>query len=109
VALWITRVVGNRLKRIEARMQDILFGDVRARLAHTLAELALDFGDEHSAGRRIRHHLTQTDLAELIGSTRETTSTVFNEFRRDGLVDREDGLIIVSDLEALRHYPGDDL
>lgn len=107
LALQITRIVGKRLQRVETKMQDMLFSDVRTRLAHMLVDLALDFGESCPGGRRIRHRLTQTDLAQLIGSTRETTSTIFNEFRRDGLVDRDNGRILVLEIEALRRYPDD--
>lgn len=104
LALRITKLVGERLRRIESRIQDILFNDVRTRLAHTVARLANKFGQEAPEGRRIGLRLTQTDLAQLIGSTRETTSTIFNEFRRDGLLVSDGHYIIVRDLEALSGY-----
>ncbi len=89
---------------VESRIQDILFKDVRTRLAHTVARLANKFGEEAPEGQRIGLRLTQTDLAQLIGSTRETTSTIFNEFRRDGLLGSDGHYIIVRDLEALSAY-----
>ena len=55
-------------------------------------------------GRRIGMRRTQADLAQLIGSTRETTSTIFNEFRRQGLVGNDGYHIIVLDLESLATY-----
>ena len=107
LALRITKLVGDRLRRVEMRIQDILFKDVRTRLAHTVARLANKFGEEASEGRRIGLRLTQTDLAQLIGSTRETTSTIFNEFRRDGLLSSDGQYIIVRDLDALSAYQQD--
>lgn len=107
MAMRIIRMVGNRLQRVETKIRDILFHDVRTRLARTLADLAQDFGESCPEGRRIRCRLTQTDLAQLIGSTRETTSSIFNEFRRDGLVDSDAEGILVLGLEDLRRYPGD--
>lgn len=104
LAVRIARSVGDRLRRVESRMQDILFHDVRTRLAHTVARLAKRFGEEVPEGRRIGLRLTQTDLAQLIGSTRETTSTIFNEFRREGLLDSEGHHVIVRDLERLAGY-----
>jgi len=104
LALRITRLVGERLCRVESRIQDILFKDVRTRLAHTVSSLAGKFGQDVPEGRRIGLRLTQSDLAQLIGSTRETTSTVFNEFRRQGLLDSEGHYIIVRDAQALAAY-----
>lgn len=104
LALRVTRLMGERLHRVEGRIQDILFKDVRTRLAHTVARLADKFGEDVAGGRRIGLRLTQTDLAQLIGSTRETTSTIFNEFRRDGLLGSDGFYIIVHDPEALAGY-----
>jgi len=104
LALRITKLVGERLRQVETRIQDILFKDVRTRLAHTVAWLSDKFGDDVPEGRRITLRLTQTDLAHLIGSTRETTSTIFNEFRRQGLVDNDGHHVIVRDGEALSAY-----
>lgn len=104
LALRVTRMMGHRLRRSESQIQDILFKDVRTRLAHTLARLAEEFGKTDPKGVRLSVRLTQTELAHLIGSTRETTSTIFNEFRRQGLVDNDERYVIVRDLEALRAY-----
>ena len=102
LALRMTKLIGLRLERVELRIQDILFSDVRTRLAHTVARLANKFGEEIPEGTRIDMRLTQTDLAHLIGSTRETTSTIFNEFRREGLVDSDGHYIIVHHIDSLR-------
>jgi CRP/FNR family transcriptional regulator len=104
LALRVTKLIGERLHRVESRIQDILFKDVRTRLAHTLARLADKFGEDVPEGRRIALRLTQTDLAQLIGSTRETTSTIFNEFRRQELVDTDDHHVIVPDMHSLAMY-----
>ncbi len=104
LALRMTKLIGARLKRVESRIQDILFKDVRTRLAHTMARLANKFGEKVPEGTRISMRLTQTDLAHLIGSTRETTSTIFNEFRREGLIGSDGRYIIVHDIDVLRAY-----
>ena len=104
LALRMTKLIGIRLERVELRIQDILFSDVRTRLAHTVARLANRFGEEILEGTRIDMRLTQTDLAHLIGSTRETTSTIFNELRREGFVDNDGHYIIVHDIDSLRAF-----
>ena len=104
LALRVAKLIGERLMRAENHIRDILFKDVRTRLAHTVARLADRFGERDAGGLRIAMRLTQTDLAQLIGSTRETTSTIFNEFRRQGLVDSDEQHIVVPDVEALARY-----
>jgi CRP/FNR family transcriptional regulator len=104
VSLNVSRVIGQRKDRTERRVLDLISKDVRTRLANTLAELATDYGTDEKRGVRIDLRLTQSDLAQLVGSTRETTSTVFNEFRRAGLVDAEGRTVWVLDPEALGGY-----
>jgi len=104
LALEFSRIIGRRKHQIESRIIDLISKDVRTRLAGALSELATDFGIDEDRGTLIDLPLTQSDLAQLVGSTRETTSTVFNEFRRDGLVDSEGRSIWVLDPEALIDY-----
>ncbi len=104
VSLEVARVIGRRKDSTERRVLDMISKDVRTRLAHTLAELARDFGLVEKRRVRIDLRLTQSDLAQLVGSTRETTSTVFNEFRRQGLVDSEGKTVWVLDPDALDRY-----
>lgn len=105
VALQIAAIIGTRKTAIERRVLDLVSKDVRTRLAHTLVELADAYGIPDEKGTRIDLRLTQSDLAQVVGSTRETTSTVFNEFRRAGLVDSEGRHLWVLNREALVAYP----
>jgi len=87
---WVTAVIAKRKEAIEDRMIALLSEDVRARLAHALVRLANECGEPDDRGLRIGLRLTQTDLGQLVGSTRETTSMAFNGFRREGLVESSD-------------------
>jgi CRP/FNR family transcriptional regulator len=104
LALRFTQLLVRRLLRVEDRIQDILFENVRTRLAHTIARLARRFGEHVPGGTRLNLRLTQTDLAQLIGSTRETTSTMFNELRREGLVENDGPYIVARDPDILAMY-----
>ena len=104
VSLRVVRVIGRRKERAEKRALDLITKDVRTRLAHTLAELSADFGERDRRGVKIDLPLTQSELAQIVGSTRETTSTIFNEFRRAGLVDSEGQTIWVLDRARLEEY-----
>jgi CRP/FNR family transcriptional regulator len=101
VALQIMGVLARRKTRADRRAIDLLSLDVRTRLARTLVDLADRFGTDEGQGRRVDLRLTQSDLGQLVGSTRETTSMAFNDFRRRGWVDSEDRRVRVLDREAL--------
>lgn len=71
------------------------------RLASLLVELTDEFGEPSTAGRRIRFRLTQTDLARMVGLSRETVSRQMAEFTRLGWVVRENGLLVLRDHDAV--------
>ncbi len=77
------------------------------RLANLLVELSDEFGEQTTAGRRIRFRLTQIDLGSMVGLSRETVSRLMAEFGRQGWVAREEGLLVVRDRAALRNCRGD--
>ncbi len=70
------------------------------RLTSLLIELADEFGEPTTTGRRIPFRLTQTDLARMAGLSRETVSRQMADFGRHGWVARENGLLILPDREA---------
>lgn len=101
VTLEVFRLIAERKRRADARLLEIATMDVRTRLASTLAALAKEYGRFEGRSIHIDVPLTQTDLAQLVGSTRETVSTLFNEFRRADQVSSQGKDIWVTDLEAL--------
>lgn len=101
LSIRLTKLAGSRLRNIERRIEDLIFRDVPARLAHLLIEMAEEFGQQEGAGIRIEVRLTHQDLANLIGSTRETVSTTLGEFKRQGLLQRDGRSILISSPQEL--------
>ena len=81
-----TKHIGNRLKKIESRIEDLVFRDVPTRLAKLLMEFSTEFGEPSGDGTRLRFRITHQELASLIGSTRETVSATLNNFKRQGII-----------------------
>jgi CRP/FNR family cyclic AMP-dependent transcriptional regulator len=75
---------------------------VSSRLARKLLELAQAHGVVESDGVRIPISLTQTDLASMIGTTRESINKALASFKKQGLIRVQSGWITVVDPEALR-------
>lgn len=93
VTVKLTKLIGLRLKKIQNRVEDLVFRDVPARLAHLLLELRKSDGVAEGNGIRLRVKLTHQEMANLIGCSRETVSTTLGQFRDDGLI-RMDGRTI---------------
>jgi CRP/FNR family transcriptional regulator, cyclic AMP receptor protein len=86
----LTKLIGLRLRKIQSRVEDLVFRDVPARLAHVLLELSKTDGRPDAGGVRIGAKLTHQELANLVGCTRETISNTLGRFREHGLI-RIDG------------------
>ena len=96
VALRIFEILGHRLKEAEARLEEIAFKGIPARLASLLLHLADEQGGEAIAG------LTHQDLGEQIGTYRETTTQTLNLFKAQGLIDIGRKRIQILDREGLK-------
>jgi len=101
-AVEIARMTASRLAHVTSRLDEMVFRDVPARLARVLLRLATDFPVEHNGAAAIDVRLTQQDLADLIGSTRESASLAVNHFKRQGLIDVRQRVIFIRDSERLR-------
>jgi CRP-like cAMP-binding protein len=92
----ILALTRKRLSDAEARLEDMAFKGIPARLASLLLRLAADQGDNSISG------LTHQDLAETIGTYRETATQVLNDLKTDGLIEIGRKRITILDVERLR-------
>ena len=95
VGLRIVEILGRRLREAEARLEDIAFKNIPARLASLLLRMHEEYGD-------VINGYTHQDLAEMIGTYRETTTQILNEFKREGLLEIGRKRLVLRDLDGLR-------
>ena len=92
----------ERQNELETKIQRLLFGDVRSKLAELLLDLANQHGTvEEDGAIRIRLRITHQEIANLIGSTRETVSLTLSEFRRKGYIRTDRRQLSVLDKQSL--------
>jgi CRP/FNR family cyclic AMP-dependent transcriptional regulator len=90
LAFEISKQIGGRLKQIESRIESLVFRDVKSRLVLILLELAKHFGQEREDGSILLDvHITQAELATLVGSTRQSVNAGLSELTDAGLVGRD--------------------
>ncbi|MFQ5597467.1 MAG: Crp/Fnr family transcriptional regulator [Nitrospiria bacterium] len=89
ISFRLTKLIGFRMQKIESRVEDLVFRDVPARLAHLLLDLARDYGRDTTHGVCLQIKITHQEIANLIGSIRETVSAVLGDFKRDGWISFE--------------------
>lgn len=106
VALRMMDIIARRLRALERKLADIAFKSVPQRLAAILLNLA-DCGvdmPQDTPPAVVRY--THQQLAEMLGSYRETVTKAVSEFREDGLIRVADESIFLLDLPRLRALAG---
>jgi CRP-like cAMP-binding protein len=98
----LSHIIGQRRHDLENRMENLVFRDVPARLASLLISLAEQYGMMRQGVVHIEMKLSQLELANFIGATRETTSTVINDMKRQGILDTRHRTIIINDMDKLK-------
>jgi CRP-like cAMP-binding protein len=102
----LTKLIGFRMRRIESRVEDLVFRDVPARLAHLLIDLSKNYGKASPQGICLQIKITHQEIANLIGSIRETVSAALGEFKKEGLITFEGRRIILLRPDLLKKRVG---
>ncbi len=89
VGICILKTIGGRLQRIETKFSDMAFHSAPARLAKLLLQLAESMGEEDQGIIRLKVRLTHQNLANLIGTSRETVSALLGQFQRQGILNQD--------------------
>jgi CRP-like cAMP-binding protein len=94
--------LAGELRRLTTHVAELHFLDLTGRLAARLARLADEHGQQlPGGGVRLDAPLTQSDLAAMIGATRQSVNKLLGEFEADGLLQMERDSIIVPNLDRL--------
>lgn len=101
VALKVLRVVGARLRRLVAIIEELSFTTVRHRLASFLLRLARTEGRRTTDGLEVTLPVSNQELASQIGTVRELVSRNFSRFQSEGMLKIEGRSVIIQDLKAL--------
>jgi CRP/FNR family cyclic AMP-dependent transcriptional regulator len=95
VALAVLAELSRRLRRADEIIGNLALLDVHGRVAHLIRELARNEGQETDEGVVIRQRPSQSELAAMVGTSRETVSRALSEFQRRGLLEMEGRRILV--------------
>ncbi|MEX2198670.1 MAG: Crp/Fnr family transcriptional regulator [Burkholderiales bacterium] len=90
-ALHLTRKLAHRVRALTSGMRDLALMDVYGRVARLLLELA----EEQDGQLVIADKLTQKDIAQRVGASREMISRIFSDLSAGGYVRKENGRMII--------------
>jgi len=98
--------LARRLRRTNEAMGDLVFRDVPGRVAKALLDMAARFGVSAEDGLRVTHDLTQEELAQLVGASRETVNKALADFAARGFLRLEGRGVVILDVERLPRRAG---
>ncbi len=98
----LTRIMCQRRRELESKVEDLVFKDVNAKLAELLLNLGRDYGVDDNRGTLLAVKITHQEMANLIGSTRETVSLTLSQFKRNKYITTEGRKIILTDRDGLK-------
>jgi CRP-like cAMP-binding protein len=102
VAEALLQALAQRLRRTNEALSDLVFSDVPGRVAKALLDLGERFGQSMPDGLHVTHDMTQEELAQLVGASRETVNKALADFASRGWLRLESRSVVLLDVERLQ-------
>jgi CRP/FNR family cyclic AMP-dependent transcriptional regulator len=102
----LLRSMGKLVRKQTEQTADLVFLDLNARVAKLLVRLAEDRGEESADGAVLHLALTQSDLARMVGGSRQSVNQILRSFERRGFIELQGRTLIVKRLDVLRRRAG---
>jgi CRP/FNR family transcriptional regulator, cyclic AMP receptor protein len=97
----ILKLIGLRLRKIERRLELLVFKDARTRVIEFLKDAATWKGQKVGYETIVYTKLTHQEIASLIGTSRQTVTTILNELQEKNLIRFDRRRIIINDIKNI--------
>jgi len=97
----LMKLIGLRLRKVERRLESLVFKDARTRVVEFLKDEAEEKGKKVGYETMIPNHLTHKDIASLTGTSRQTVTTILNDLRDKNIINFDRRKILIRDLEKI--------
>lgn len=102
ISISVLRVLSRKIIELQQKLQDVTLQNASARIAQTLIHLSEWYGEKNGEGRLLSMRVTNRELANMIGTTRETVNRILNDMKKQGLIEMQpDGLWVSDELIGL--------
>jgi len=103
LSLRITATIGDRLAKVERKVESLIFKDARTRIIDLIREMATERARVLAGGELLlEHSLTHQDIASLTASSRQTVTTVLNDLKEKGIINFDRRSILIHEMDRLR-------
>ncbi|MFW6000849.1 MAG: Crp/Fnr family transcriptional regulator [Halanaerobium sp.] len=104
IGIKILQELSGRLRRAQQNVRDLALKDSSAKVAGLLLFLTKKYGEDKNGKIILDLSLTQKEMANMIGSSRETVSRVLGKLENDGLIETSRKKIIIYDPDKIKEY-----
>ena len=101
LCLMLLSVLCERLRRTSEQLEDVSFRHLQSRLAKTLLRLGRSTATPKARAIRIDLKLSQRELANIVGGTRESINKHLHLLQKSGVIGLDHGAIVIKDVAAL--------
>jgi len=101
LSLKIIKLMGFRFRKLERRLESLVFKDARTRIVEFILEMARERGQKVGFETMVKNQLTHQDIANLTGTSRQTVTTVLNDLRDQNLINFDRRKILIRDVHKL--------
>jgi len=106
IAMKLIDVMGAKIRELQQKLQQIAGHDVHDRIIAFLLQLAGKLGERRGNHIHIDLPITNQELANAIGTTRETVNRLLNQLKKNDVIESTRSEIIIRDMEALKSWKG---
>lgn len=100
LSLKIYKLIGFRIKKLERRIESLVFKDAKTRIVDFIKELAHEKGKKVGFETMIKNNYTHQDIANLTGTSRQTVTTILNELKEQNLINFDRRRFLIRDLDT---------
>jgi len=104
ITLKILKVMAERLRRAQYHIRDLALRDAYGRLTSVLLDLGEEYGEKTQRGVKISLKLSQQQLANLVGTSRETVARILGVWRKEGIIKVNNQFIEILDINRLKKW-----
>lgn len=97
----IYKLLGLRIKKMERKIESLVFKDSRTRIVEFLRDWANEKGKKVGFETMMKNYLTHKDIASLTGTSRQTVTTILNELKEKNIINFDRRRILIRDMDLL--------
>jgi CRP/FNR family transcriptional regulator len=104
LGLNLIKVLNKRLYNAQLKLKQIALNDTYSRTAQAIIRLAEEHGKNKSEGVELKLELSRQELANMIGTARETVSRILSQFKKEGAIEISGKRIVIKDIKKLKSW-----